>query len=99
MNGSGAVLKADADSAAKRAIGFVTSSISNGASGTVYLGSGIITGLTGMTPGAVQYLSQTAGAATETPPSGANVILQVVGYAISASVMYFEPEQAVLLAQ
>lgn len=97
INGSGQMLKADADSASKAAVGFVLSSVSNGATGTAYLGGGLITGLTSLTSGAAYFLSQTAGGITTTAPSGTNVIVQSVGYAASATVLVFLPQQPVLL--
>jgi hypothetical protein len=43
------------------------------------------------TPGAVLYLSTTAGALTETQPSGTDDVIRVAGYAVSADVIYFNP--------
>lgn len=97
INASGQALKADADSASKAAVGFVLTSISNGASGTVYFGSGMITGLTGLTAGSVYFLSQTAGAITTTAPTGTNVIQQQVGVAANTTTLYFEPQPPILL--
>ena len=39
------------------------------------------------------YLSTTAGAMTQTQPSGCGDIVRVVGYAISADLIYFNPSQ------
>jgi hypothetical protein len=39
------------------------------------------------------YLSTTAGAMTQTQPSGSGDIVRVVGYAISADLIYFNPSQ------
>lgn len=97
LNGSGSVLKADANAQAKEAIGFVLASIANAATGTVYFGSGFITGLSSLTPGARYFLSDTAGAITTTPPTGSGKIVQQVGFARSATVLYFEPQPAILL--
>src|SRR6185436_750603 len=52
--------KADADSAAKRAHGFVKAATTSGQNADIYAG-GEITGLTSKTPGATQWLSKTAG--------------------------------------
>jgi hypothetical protein len=97
INASGEALKADADSAAKAAVGFTLTSITAAASGTIYFGSGLITGLTSLTAGTQYFLSQTAGGITSTAPTGTNVIQQAVGYATSATTLYFEPQQPVLL--
>ena len=97
IDAAGQVFKADADAVAKAAIGFVLSGITSGASGTVYFGSGMITGLTSLTPGALYYLSSTAGSITTTAPTGTGKIQQPVGRAVSATVLYFEPQSAILL--
>lgn len=90
---AGTVFKADANTAGKEAIGFVLSSISAAASGTVYLGPGVITGLTSLTIGSRYFLSAgTTGGITETPPSGASDLVQVVGHAKSATELFFNPQ-------
>ena len=94
---AGTVFKADADAAGKAAIGFVLSSISSAATGTVYFGSGIITGLTSLTMGQPYFLSSTAGGVTTTAPTGTGKIQQPVGYAVNATSLYFEPQTAILL--
>lgn len=86
--------KADAD-ADREADGFVLASVSSGASGTVYLEEATITGLSGLTPGALYWLSTTAGSLTDTPPTGANVLSQIVGKALSATEFRFRPESAI----
>ena len=83
------VMLADANAEAKAAIGFVISSITNAATGSVYLGPGIITGLTGGTAGAKGFLSGTPGEITPTPPSGASDIVQPVGYWITTEIFFF----------
>lgn len=98
-NSTGArVRKADATSAGKETHGFVLAAVANGATATVYLTGNRITGLSGMTPGARQYLATTAGARTETAPSGSGNILQMVGIAIDATTLAFEPEEPITLA-
>ena len=47
----------------------------------------------GLTIGAPQYLSTTAGEITETPPSGDGEIVRVMGHAISATEMFFKPSE------
>ena len=70
----------------------------NAATATIYTSGNHLTGLTGMTPGARQYLATTAGARTETAPSTANNVVQMVGVASSASSLIFEPEEPVTVA-
>lgn len=94
---AGTAFKADATSSTKQAVGFVLSSASSGASATVYFGSGLVTGLTGLTAGSIYYLSATAGAITTTAPTGTGKIQQQVGIAANTTTLYFEPQPAILL--
>jgi hypothetical protein len=89
--GTANVRKADASAAGKQAHGFVLSAVSSGANATVYF-EGAITGLSGMTPGATQFLSATAGGRTETAPTTTNYYLQVVGTARTSTIMDFEAD-------
>jgi hypothetical protein len=91
------VRKADATAAGKEAHGFVLASSASGASATVYL-EGTNTGLTGLTAGATQFLATTAGGRTETAPSTTGQVVQIIGTAISATAMTFEPNDAITLA-
>lgn len=97
MNAAGTVMKADATTTGKQAIGFVKSAVSNGASATVYTSGNAMTGLTGLTPGARQFLATTAGTRTATAPSTTGNIVQVIGYAVSATSLLFEPEEPIEL--
>ena len=92
------VRNADATAEGKEAIGFVLSSVSNGASATVYF-EGTITGLSGLTEGARYYLSaSTPGAVTATPPGSAGNVVQYIGTAISTTELSFEPDIIATLA-
>ncbi len=87
--GTAKMRKADA-SGGKPAHGFVLNSVSASADGTAYT-EGLITGLSGLTPGAVQFLSDsTAGDVTETPVTTSGNLLQRVGVAESATTISFE---------
>lgn len=89
--------KADSTTAGKEADGFVLAVSSNpGDPATVYL-EGINNQLSTMTLGAKQYLS-TAGARTETAPSGSGNVVQLLGKADSASEMYFSQNEGFVLA-
>lgn len=91
--------KADASTAGKKADGFVLSAVSSAATATVYRISQSNTQLTGMTPGAVQYLSQsTAGGHVEVCPSTAGQVVQILGIARSATELIFAPGPAITLA-
>lgn len=98
ISGAGTVLKADANAVAKAAVGYVTSSATNGAAVTVFF-EGTITGLTSLTPGAAYFLSDTTtGGVTLTIPTNAGDIVQVVGYAVSATELTFEPQNPIVRA-
>ena len=82
--------RADASVSGKQAHGFVLASVSQGANATVYF-EGAVTGLSGMTPGATQFLSDSvAGGHTETAPVTAGHYMQVVGTARGVTIMDFE---------
>lgn len=90
------VRKADATNG-RAAHGFVLASVSSSASATVYF-EGQNTGVSGKSPGAIQFLSTTAGASTETAPTTAGQIVQQLGIAAGAAVIVFEAEQPITLA-
>jgi hypothetical protein len=84
FNGSGQVMKADADSLGKAAQGYVNVAVTAAANATVFFDDAN-TGLTGLTPGAKYYLSATAGEVTTTAPTTPGHIAQEVGFATSAT--------------
>jgi hypothetical protein len=89
--------KADATTAGKEANGFVLSAFAIGVSALVYLW-GLNTQLSALTGGSIYYLSTTAGAVTDTSPSGSGNVVQRVGRATAATELNFEPGPAVTLA-
>lgn len=82
------VRKADASAATKHADGFVRASVTSGQPASVYF-AGINDAVSGATIGATVFLSETAGGFVETSPTGAGVISQTVGVAISATAIAF----------
>jgi hypothetical protein len=97
-SGTATARKADATSEGKEASGFVLEGTTSPANATVYM-EGPITGLTGLTPGARQYLdTSTPGATVETAPSSAGNVVQYVGLAISATEISFEPSDPITVA-
>lgn len=50
------------------------------------------------TVGGAIYLSETTGALTQTAPTTTDAVVRVLGYALSADVMYFMPETGVVHA-
>lgn len=96
-NSSGAkARKADATTSGKEAHGFVLSSVSNGATATVYF-EGSNTAVSSLTPG-VYYLSTTAGGVTATAPSSSGNVIQRVGFATSATALNFQSQTPIVLA-
>lgn len=45
------------------------------------------------TPGQMLYVSTTAGAITATQPSATDQVIRVIGWAVTADVIYFEPSE------
>jgi len=89
---------ASAASAGKRCVGYVTATISSAATGTVFF-EGRMTGLSGLTPGGVYFLSGAVpGAPTLTAPTTAGHCVQEVGVALSATEITFEPQTPVVRA-
>lgn len=84
-DGTYALARANA-AATKNAVGFVKdATIANGASGQIQT-SGLLGGFTGLTPGAVYYLSaDTAGAITATAPTAPGSFQLAVGIASNAT--------------
>ena len=89
--------KADGSTAGKEAHGFVLAAVADAANATVYRPSQSNTQKTGLTPGTKQYLSVTTpGGTQETAP--ATGVLQVVGVAVSATALDFNPQAPIVLA-
>jgi hypothetical protein len=85
------VRKADATTATKPAHGFVLANVTSPANATVYGISNKNTAQSGMTIGARQYLSTTAGNATDTAAAGN--IVQYLGIAQTAAAIVFSNEE------
>ncbi len=91
------VRKANATDATKPAHGYVKAAVTEGNPATVYT-DGLLPG-SGLTIGSRYFLSAaTGGAVTATAPTGTGNILQVVGVAISATEIKFEPQDPVIRA-
>jgi hypothetical protein len=90
------VRKADATNG-RRAHGFVLANVTSPNNATVYL-EGTVTGLTSLTPGAIYYLSATAGLAQPGAVTTSGYISQEIGVALSATEISFEPQQPITLA-
>lgn len=90
------VRKADASSNVAPANGFVLSAYTTGETATVYW-SGLNNAVSGVTPG-VAYLATTAGASNHVAPSTAGNVVQRLGFAVSSTVINFQPQDPILLA-
>lgn len=88
---------ASAPNAGKMAHGFVLAAVTAPANATVYRPSQSNTQLSGMTPGAKQYLS-TVGARTETAPTTTGHTSQFLGIALNDSTLSFNPNDPIILA-
>jgi hypothetical protein len=98
FNSSGVakVRNADATTPGKEAHGFVLAAVSSGATATVYF-EGTNTQVTGQTAGRA-FLQTTAGTAGATAPIGSGNIVQVIGFAVSATAINFQSEPPITLA-
>lgn len=78
-----------------RVRGIALGAIASGATGQAQTGPGVVAGLSGLTAGQAMYASSTAGAMTQTEPavpaSGTQNTAIIMGHALSATTMRFEP--------
>ena len=89
---TGEVVITDADAIGTMpVIGIAPAAISDTATGTILLQGFIRDDSWTWTPGGVLYASGTAGAMTQTAPSGTGDFVQAVGVALTADVVYFQP--------
>ena len=95
--GTVGVRKADAATPGREANGFVLAAVTSGANAQVYF-EGPVTGLTGLTGGAVYFLSDTTpGSVTSTVTTTSGSIVQRIGRAIGTTSINFEPQEAIKL--
>jgi hypothetical protein len=91
--------KADASTSGKPCNGFVLAAVTSSGSATVYLLGGTTNNqLSSLTLGARYYLSTTPGLGTTTAPSSSGNIVQMLGYALSATEQTAEPHDYLVLA-
>ena len=93
MNSSGEMVLADADAVATAStmLAVAEEAVTAASSGWFTL-FGEVTGLSGLTQGSVAYMSATAGDFTHTAPSTTGQIVRVVGYALSTTSLWFDPD-------
>ena len=66
-----------------------TQTIASGAEGSFLLRGTVTT--SGLTAGAAQYVSETAGDFTETAPTTGGTVVRVAGFALSGTSLHFDP--------
>ncbi len=96
--GASSVKKAKGDAVATaEAVAMATAVIASAATG-VFAFNGVVTGLTGLTPGSTYYLSAaTAGAMTTTAPTTTGQYVVRLGKAVSATEFMLQPSRPILL--
>lgn len=87
----GNYIEADADGATTMPVTAIALEAGTGSKKVLFMGFYRDDTAFDFTPGAVLYASTTAGAITETAPTGSGDQVQVVGIAVSADVIHFNP--------
>jgi hypothetical protein len=82
---------ADAEASCSKMLVLITETIGNGSDGTALIKGEYTT--TGLTASSVYFASTTAGDFTTTAPSAAGDIVRIIGYALSTTVLYFDPDK------
>lgn len=93
IKSDGKMGKADADAIATSSAVFLsTATIANNATGT-FLAWGLFRDDSGFnwTVGGLLYLSTTPGGITQTAPSGTDDVIQILGVALSADIIFWRP--------
>jgi len=92
---NGTVMKADATTFAKRAMGYVLSSVLNAGTATVFFDESN-SALSGLTAGSNYFLSATAGVATLIAPTITGQFAQVLGIATSTTSLHVNIKEPIL---
>lgn len=99
IKSDGKVWNASAAAGGNQAHGFCIAGITSGNPGTVYLGNGRNTGVSGLTVGARYYLStSTPGGVQSTVPTGAAALDQFIGYASAVGELDVTITDSIILA-
>lgn len=97
LNGSGEMVKADADAAASGfVVGIAAAVIASGMVGPFLLFGFVRDDTWNWTPGSILYLSTTAGGITATAPSGGSDVILPLGVATHADRMLFSPSRTIV---
>jgi hypothetical protein len=97
VTAAGMVMKADATSLAKRAMGYVIASVLLSGNALVYFDDNN-SALSGLTAGTTYYLSATAGLVTATAPVNSGQLVQELGTANSATSLHVNIKTPILRA-
>jgi len=97
ITGTGTVMKADATTFAKRAMGYVISAVLNAGTATVFFDESN-SALSTLTIGSKYFLSATAGLATLTAPITAGQFVQCLGVATSTTSLHVNLQEPILRA-
>lgn len=98
-SGAAAAQNADGSVAGtKNCNGYAPAAIASGATGTIIVSNGVITGLTGLTAGTA-YLSETSkGAVQAAGSTTAGHTFQRIGTALTTTTLYFDPDPGIVRA-
>ena len=90
----GTVMKADATTYAKRAMGYVIAAVANAGTATVYFDESN-SALSGLIPGTKYFLSATAGLTTATAPTTSGQFVQALGIATSPTSLHVNIQEPI----
>jgi hypothetical protein len=90
-NPSCAKADADGESTCSTMLVVANAAIASTATGSA-IAWGYVSGLSSLTAGAIYYASTTAGSITTTAPSGSSDIVRIIGYALSTTELFFNPD-------
>lgn len=94
ITNTGTVMKADATTFAKRAMGYVISAVLNAGTATVFFDESN-SALSGLTMGSKYFLSATAGLSTLTAPTTAGQFVQCLGVATSTTSLHVNLQEPI----
>jgi hypothetical protein len=97
ITAGGLAMKADSTAIAKRAVGYVLTSVLNAGNATVYFDDSN-SSLTGLTIGLTYYLSAISGQVTSIAPTTSGQIVQELGIAITATSLHVNIKTPILRA-
>lgn len=94
ISAAGTVKKANASAEATAlAMCIATEAISSGSTGDFHLLGCLTIDTYNFTPGSILWLNTTSGEMTHTPPGGANQVAIRLGWAVTATKVFFNPDK------